>query len=78
MSLSAMFVLLFILMVGATPSVVRAGVMAMLALTAKGMRRTYNVGRALALAALCLHDQALESSDTCCMISVLSFHFLRP
>lgn len=69
--ISALFVILFILMVGATPSVVRAGIMAMIALLAKGMRRTYNVGRALALAAtvmivwnpsILLHDLGFELS----------------
>jgi len=44
-------IILFSLMVGATPSVLRASLMALLVLLARGAGRTYAIGRALLIAA---------------------------
>lgn len=45
-------ILLFSLMVGATPSVLRASLMALLVLLARGTGRTYDIARALLIAAV--------------------------
>ncbi len=47
-------IVLFIMMVGFSPSVVRAGIMAILALVARATHRNYNIARALAVAAFCM------------------------
>jgi competence protein ComEC len=50
----ALGIIFFSTMVGWTPSVVRASVMALLAITARATRRTYDVSRALAVAAFAM------------------------
>ncbi len=47
-------IILFVIMVGFSPSVVRAGLMSILALIARATHRNYNIARALALAAFCM------------------------
>jgi competence protein ComEC len=67
-------IILFSLMVGGTPSVLRASVMALLVLLARSTGRTYDIGRALLLAAffMVLWNPNVLVFDTSFQLSFLS------
>ncbi len=74
LSIGAIGIVLFSLMVGATPSVLRASAMALLVLLSKFTGRTYAVGRALLLAAcaMVLWNPSVLVFDTSFQLSFLS------
>ncbi len=74
LGIGAVGILLFSLMVGATPSVLRASVMALLVLLARFTGRTYAVGRALLLAAcaMVMWNPGVLVFDTSFQLSFLS------
>lgn len=74
LSISSVGIILFSLMVGATPSVLRASVMALLVLVAKATGRTYAVGRALLVACILmvLWNPSVLVFDTSFQLSFLS------
>lgn len=81
--ISMVAIALFVLMVGPKVSIIRAGIMAMVALLAKLTRRTYDIARALALSAfvLVLWNPYMLVADTgfaLSFLSVVGLIFLAP
>ncbi len=76
-------IILFAIMVGGTPSVLRASLMALLVLLARSTGRTYDIGRALLIAGFCMvlsnpNILVFDTSFQLSFLSTLALIFISP